>query len=52
MVAKCEEQGVLSLSVGPQAIRFVTHLDVNRTQIERAAEIIHTLTESPIPKSA
>lgn len=31
------EQGVLVLPVSPQRIRLVTHLDVNRAQIERAA---------------
>jgi threonine aldolase len=34
------EQDVLVLPVGPQRIRLVTHLDVNRAQIERAAHIL------------
>ena len=28
-------------AVGPQRIRAVTHLDVSRQQIERAAAVIH-----------
>lgn len=34
------EQRVLVLPVAPQRIRLVTHLDVTRAQVERAAEII------------
>lgn len=46
-----EEQGVRSFAIGPQAIRFVTHLDVTRAQVERACGIVRSLAESPVPKS-
>ena len=39
-VAALKRRGVLAGNVGPHAIRLVTHHDVNRSQCERAAEII------------
>jgi len=36
--------GILALPFGPQCIRFVTHLDVSRTQIESACNLIHECT--------
>jgi threonine aldolase len=35
-----KERGLLMLSVGPQLIRAVTHLDVNGNDVERAGEIL------------
>jgi threonine aldolase len=35
-----KERGLLVLSVGPQLIRAVTHLDVNSDDVERAGEIL------------
>lgn len=40
-----QEHGVLMLPFGPQQIRAVTHLDVSRRDIERAAEIIGKILE-------
>jgi len=34
------ERGVLANGVGPQAIRFVTHMDVSRAQCEQALEVV------------
>ncbi len=42
-----EEQGVKCFAIGPQAIRFVTHLDVDATQIESACKIIQRITNTP-----
>ncbi len=36
---RLRERGVLANGVGPQAIRFVTHLDVSREQCAKALEI-------------
>jgi len=36
-VAALEDEGVLTLPVGPGKIRAVTHLDVSRSDVERAA---------------
>ncbi len=40
---RLREQGVLANGVGPQAIRFVTHLDVSRQQCAQALEVISSL---------
>ncbi len=37
---RLRENGVLANGVGPQAIRFVTHLDVSREQCTKALEIV------------
>ena len=37
---RATEGGVLSNATGPATVRLVTHLDVDRTQIERAIEIL------------
>lgn len=34
------EQGILALAVDQQSMRLVTHLDVNRSHIEQAAQVI------------
>ncbi|MEM8667681.1 MAG: GntG family PLP-dependent aldolase [Planctomycetota bacterium] len=52
LVASLAEQGVQCLAIGPQAIRFVTHLDVSRAQVERACDILRSIVESPLPKTA
>jgi threonine aldolase len=38
------KSGVLAMAFGPQSIRFVTHLDVDREQILQACQIIRSLT--------
>ncbi len=40
---KLREHGVLANGVGPQAIRFVTHLDVSREQCAKALEVVATV---------
>jgi len=37
---KLKQRGVLANGVGPQAMRFVTHLDVSREQCAKALEIV------------
>jgi threonine aldolase len=39
--ARLRDEGVLMNANGPQRIRAVTHLDVSREQVQRAAEVIH-----------
>jgi threonine aldolase len=41
--ARLRDEGVLMNATAPQRIRAVTHLDVSRKQIERAAEIIQEI---------
>jgi threonine aldolase len=41
--AAAREQGVLSSSVGPRALRLVTHLDVDDSDIDRAIEVLRPL---------
>jgi threonine aldolase len=48
LVSLLEENGVRCFAIGPQAIRFVTHLDVSPSQIERACEIIEMLARRPV----
>ncbi len=38
-VERLKTRGVLASAIGPDAVRFVTHLDVDRSVCERAAEI-------------
>jgi threonine aldolase len=38
-VAAMKDCGVLTSSVGPRAVRFVTHVDVSREDCERAAQV-------------
>ncbi len=38
--AALKEKGVLVSAIGPHAVRFVTHYDVDRTACERAAAIV------------
>ena len=46
LAAALYEQGVRCFAIGPQAIRFVTHLNVNTAQIESACKIIQRLTNT------
>jgi len=39
-VSRCKERGLLLNALSPRRIRLVTHLDVNREDVERAAGII------------
>lgn len=40
VVDRAGERGLLMFAFGPRTVRAVTHLDVSRTQCERAAELI------------
>jgi threonine aldolase len=42
-VAAASEQGVRVATVGPTAVRMVTHLDVSRVDAERAASVLARL---------
>ena len=44
--ASLKQQGVLVSSIGPHAIRFVTHYDVDRTACEKAAAVISAQLKS------
>jgi threonine aldolase len=44
-VAELKAQNVLSLAIGPQQVRMVTHLDVSETQCKQAAKIIRESAE-------
>ena len=48
LAATLDERGVRCLAIDPQAIRFVTHLDVNTSQIESACDIIHAITTQSV----
>lgn len=39
-VRRCEAQGLLTEAIEPRRIRFVTHLDVDREDVGRAAQIV------------
>ena len=39
-VARLKERGVLASAIGSDAVRFVTHLDVDREACEKAAQIV------------
>ena len=43
VVGPLREEGVLVSAVGPRALRFVTHLDVDREQAEVAARVLSKL---------
>ena len=40
VVRRARERGVLIFDFGPRTVRAVTHLDVSRAQIDRAADAI------------
>ena len=44
--ARCREKGLLLLAISPRRIRLVTHMDVTRSDAERAAEIISEVLSS------
>ncbi len=48
LVARLGQLGVGALAVGPQKIRFVTHLDVNRQQIDAACAAIQDAVSLPV----
>ncbi|MBI1967015.1 MAG: aminotransferase class I/II-fold pyridoxal phosphate-dependent enzyme [Gemmatimonadetes bacterium] len=43
VIAKLAQAGVLVVPFGPRRLRAVTHLDVSRQDVERAAEIVATV---------
>jgi threonine aldolase len=43
LVARTRERDLLAVSLSPTSVRFVTHRDVPRPKIERAAEILRSL---------
>ncbi len=45
VVSRAQEQGVLVFAFGPRTIRAVTHLNVNRQNIEQAARVFLKITE-------
>ncbi len=47
MLAQLNRRGVDCFVIGPQAIRFVTHLDVSETQIDQACQHIRAIAEMP-----
>lgn len=52
MVARLAENGIRCLAIGTQAVRFVTHLDVTRQQINTACDIIQSVAGAEAVKSA
>jgi threonine aldolase len=43
VVAAAREEGVLVSAVGATSLRMVTHLDVGRSDVERAAKVLAQL---------
>jgi threonine aldolase len=43
VVAAAREHDVLASAVGPRTLRLVTHLDVDRSQVEHAASVLGAL---------
>jgi len=46
-VGRLSENGVSALPIGPQRIRFVTHLDVSRQDVLRACQVLADLAKQP-----
>ncbi len=46
--ARSKEHGLLTLAIGHQSIRLVTHLDVGREDVEAAGEILRAVTNQAI----
>jgi threonine aldolase len=46
VVARLRAQSVFVSALGPQVLRACTHLDVSREDVERAAELIRSLTRT------
>lgn len=51
LVSMLAERDVHCFAISPQAIRFVTHLDVSPQQIDSACELIRTVVSEPLVKS-
>jgi threonine aldolase len=49
MVARARDAGVLIVALGPRTIRAVTHLDVTRTEVTRAADVLVAAVASALP---
>jgi threonine aldolase len=47
LIQRLAQQGIDSLSMGAQAIRFVTHMDVSEQQINEACQIIQSVAGKP-----
>jgi threonine aldolase len=43
LVARCRDEGLLVGALGPRQVRLVTHLDISRSDAERAASILATV---------
>jgi len=43
IAGKLRAQGILVSALGPQIIRACTHLDMNRTQVDRVAQAVRGL---------
>ena len=48
-VAAARAEGVLVATVGPTTVRLVTHLDVTRADVDRAALVLSRLAAAPPP---
>ncbi len=48
LASQLESQGVRCFAIGKQAIRLVTHLDVDSAQIDRACEIIKSVASKSV----
>ncbi len=51
LVTMLADHGIRCFAIGAQAIRFVTHLDVDESQIGKACQVIKTLAGRPLAKS-
>jgi threonine aldolase len=45
---RLKESGVLAVPVGPERVRFVTHRDVSRAQVDKAIAAIQSLAAAPV----
>jgi threonine aldolase len=41
--ARLKQHGLLTLAIGHQSVRMVTHLDVDRDDVEAAGEVLRTV---------
>lgn len=51
LVSMLTQRDLHCFAISPQAVRFVTHLDVNQQQIMDACEIIQTVISAPVAQS-
>ena len=49
LVGRARDGGVLIVALGPRTIRAVTHLDVTRDQVSRAADVLVAAVASALP---